>query len=179
MTSETCNSPDTSSNISGTEEAQAMNVALANTFAIYTVEEDENYVQLSTFGQLVAYWPIGSAQGAALLKLEAERQALSAPALPQDVAALVERLQAKAARRMPAPEHNGVGITPEDFLEGQAAAALLSQSSTIASAQEVIEPFAAAPDNPNFSDIANIYAMKAAMKITYGHLRAARDWKER
>lgn len=55
--------------------------ALANKFAIFSVEEDEKFIRLSAFGEEVACWPADSQQGIALLKLEAERQAaLSHPA---------------------------------------------------------------------------------------------------
>lgn len=62
---------------------ETANVALANAFAIFSIEEDENYIRLSTFGQQVACWPANSPQGIALLKLDAERRAT--PTLPADV----------------------------------------------------------------------------------------------
>ncbi|MGJ2408967.1 hypothetical protein ACR8FJ_22675, partial [Salmonella enterica subsp. enterica serovar Paratyphi A] len=60
MTPETCQSPDTISPIARTDRDETANVALANAFAIFSIEEDENYIRLSTFGQQVACWPANS-----------------------------------------------------------------------------------------------------------------------
>lgn len=82
---------------------QAVNVALANAFTIFSIEEDENYIRLSTFGQQVACWPAGLPQGVALLKLEAERRA--ALTLPVDVNGLVEEWRKAMEGVTPGPWH--------------------------------------------------------------------------
>jgi hypothetical protein len=137
MTPETC----TTSNAQRTDRDETANVALANAFAIFSIEEDENYIRLSTFGQQVACWPTNSPQGNALLELEAERRA--APTLPADVKGLVERLQAGCIR-------TGEGDNGEDLydVEGatddmwEAAATLTAQAALLESARQVIKPFA-------------------------------------
>lgn len=200
MTPETCNSPDKTRSEPGTEEAQAVNVALdAKAFELALKAMNDTPVHLVDcdrckgkgfhhgFGEdgCDPDW-CGDCGGGGCVPAEGEETrplklflqtylTATAPALPQDVAALVDELESRAAdyrQSGPSAEHTAK-------LFDRAAIALRVKSSTIASAREVIEPFAAAPDNPDFSAKANIYAMKAAMKITYGHLRAAREWKGR
>lgn len=105
MTPETCNSPDTSSNISGTEEAQAVNVDrqfmgtpdAAKAALLERAREWREYRQPS-IGSANEHRRVDALErearfqlaNAALLWLWHEENPLPAPALPQDVAVNVE-----------------------------------------------------------------------------------------
>ncbi|QAZ46797.1 Lar family restriction alleviation protein [Mesorhizobium sp. Pch-S] len=162
MTPETCNSPET-------EEAQAVNVALApcpfcGGTKLHThnhfVHCDECFADGPEFDhrdgadcrtQAIAAW---------------NRRA--APALPQDVAALVERLRA-----YPRDRNGNFDILSYTLTGEEAASLILSQSSTIASAREVIDQIA--EGSIDVSATAIIVGWPTARTV----LDAARDWKER
>lgn len=187
MTPETCNSPDKTRSEPGTEEAQAVNVALApcpfcggsTTPKLKLWDGDPPmpgfYVVCDAAG-----WEgkPGRGCGCSGAYGETKEEAVAAwnrraaPALPHDVAALVEKLE-----NCPAIAYEPVK---------QAVAALRSQSSTIASAREVIEQLLPAAEKVLEGLHARIDAAEnSAVPVFYGisdlydALRAARDWKGR
>lgn len=97
-----------------------------------------------------------------------------------DMAALVERLDKSAEYLRALPSRSSVEETAISLF-GEAKDLILSQSSTIASAREVIEPFARAAEWwVAFADqqrITSLHQYGDCLEVS--HLRAARDWKGR
>lgn len=128
---------------------------------------------------------------------EAWRQydGLSAPPIPQDVATQAEWLLIEADLVGHVVNAYKPG-TAKDAMQDKAnfirqiATTLTAQSSTIASAREVIEPFKKLADelfrtdddgfemNSRRSDNDSVWGFDR-VELRYGHLRAARDWKGR
>lgn len=140
MTPETCNSPDKTRSEPGTEEAQAENVALAPcpfcgsaNVKLRTSKSEMSWVACVACG-LDAPTETGQTEAEAV----AYWNRRAAPALPQDVAAQIKWLRKEADQEAFRSVANFIrGIA--DTLAIQEAQ-ITAQSSTIASAREVIEP---------------------------------------
>lgn len=207
MTPETCQSPDTSSNISGTEEAQAVNVAPG---------ELAFEAARATYAEVISWG--GEPDDALASAIAAYHTNFI---LPPNVAEIVDKLKpthgiCPFCRRD--PYHyvdNGVGmeavavtccergiallqygdedLRAEVALREQTALLLTAQSSTIASAREVIEPLRGAcrkalkfirEEADNRSEAGSEYSdyerepRELADELEVA-LRAAREWKGR
>lgn len=109
------------------------------------------------------------------------------PALPQDVAAHLEKLEKLAvwADESQHKKWNGKAGIPVHGFSGEgkviraAASLILSQSSTIASAREVIEPLVEALQQMIANSEVDGKTYRDCHKKAVAALRAARDWKER
>lgn len=195
MTPETCNSPDSIRSETRTEEAQAVNVTLApcpfcgwDTPALQSNKGNGTYwVTCDCCGAQSGGFQDSSLSDQTLRDYAAKDwNRRAAPALPQDVAALVAKLRAYPRDR------NGNFDILSYRLTGQDAASLIlsqqstvaAQSSTIASAREVIEPFASVAefdigdsesDTDIFKPVDGRHSVAGLLRV--GHLRAARAWK--
>ncbi len=206
---ETCNSPDSISSKPGSNSDQAVNVALAPCpFCGATPEiteraatEAERHAFMCFIACMCGGYSARAHQyGGGETKFEAQETASIAwnrrvaPALPQDVAAHLEKLE-NLAKWVDHDQHkkwNGKAGIPVHGFSGEgkviraAASLLLSQSSTIASAREVIEQLLPAAEKVLEGLHARIDAAEnSAVPVFYGisdlhdAIGAARDWKGR
>lgn len=152
----------TSSNISGTEEAQAVNVDPLNKLPYQ--DEIERIILRRLRRERVEGFTLEMAHEIAAVF----------PALPQDVAALVEKLEKRAAdyrQSGPSAEHSAA-------LYDEAASLILSQSVALARAREVMAPFVEVADrvHERTEDDRLLDVMTAGARLTIGDFRAARAW---